>query len=623
MPADVITPARVLRLARDPRALVARDVVRVLGGRRVLDGVDLTASPGQRIGLVGENGSGKTTLLRVLAGADEPEEGHVSRPGDLGLLHQEPPFAPGATVRDVIGDALAPTHDLLARLDRLGRLMAGAPDDGAVRAAYGDALERAERQEAWDAERRAALVRHGLGLGDISDDRPVTHLSGGERSRLALTALLIRRPDALLLDEPTNHLDDEALAFLEAHLRAMPGVVVAASHDRTFLDAVCTHIVDLDPVHRPGEGGSLVRYTGAYSAYRRAKIAERARWGQAYEEFLDEVEELTRSIESTARRVAPGRAMKDNNKMGYDRHGARVEATVSSRVRNARQRLADLLADQVPRPPAPLRFRSAVGADPTAAGDDITANTATTPAHNRTTHSAASDTAASPAHNRTGRGTATTHSHPDHSSATDTIATSDGGRAGRDFVGNRAGGFVATGHGALVLLQPALVPGRLHLDRVAVDERDRLLVTGPNGAGKSTLLHLLASPAAVRRPGTRVALLTQEDDVDRPHLTPAQVLGDTASIVELGLLTAADAGRPLGQLSVGQRRRVALALAIVRAPHVLLLDEPSNHLSLTLVEDLEAALDVAPAAVVVATHDRWLRSRWSGRHLRLENGHAG
>jgi macrolide transport system ATP-binding/permease protein len=552
-------PARLVSDHTRPvtQALVARDVVRVLGGRRVLDGVDLTASPGQRVGLVGENGAGKTTLLRVLAGVDEPEAGQVMRPPNLGFLHQEPPFAPADTVADVVAAALAPTRRLLADLDRLAAALAAAATEATeaietTEAAYAEALERAERQDAWDADRRATLVRQGLGLGDIPTGRRTAHMSGGERSRLALAALLVRRPDALLLDEPTNHLDDDALAFLEGHLRALPGVVVAASHDRTFLDAVCTHLVDLDP----SRDGGPVRHTGAYSDHRRARIAERARWEQARADYLAEVDALRHSVDVTARSVAPGRPMRDGNKPAYDRHAGRVQSSVSSRVRNARHRLAELLDDPVPQPPPPLRFRPP----------------ATRP---------------------------------------------DGDGASRDDADR-----------PLLVAAPATVPGRLHVERVEVAGRDRLLVTGPNGAGKSTLLHVLASRAA-RPDGVRVALLAQEDTFPRPDLTPSQVLravtpdgGDTPSLAGLGLLSAADAGRPLAQLSVGQRRRVALALAIVLAPHVLLLDEPGNHLSLALVEDLEAALDVAPAAVVVATHDRWLRGRWQGRELRLAAGHV-
>jgi macrolide transport system ATP-binding/permease protein len=321
---------------------------------------------------------------------------------------------------------------------------------------------------------------------------------------------------------------------------------VAASHDRAFLDAVCTHLVDLDP-SRDGP----VRYTGAYSDYRRAKLAERARWEQAHAEYLDEVSALGHAVRVTARRVAPGRAMRDKNKVSYDRHGARVQSSESSRIRNARLRLDHLLADPVPKPPPPLRFRAAVGA-----------------------------------------------------------------------------GDARTGPDDAPLLEAASirVAGRLEIAWVAVADGDRLLVTGPNGAGKSTLLHHLATRAH-RRPGTRVALLAQESVFERPDLTASEVLraatgGDDApSPADLGLLSRADAERPLAHLSVGQRRRVALALVVVRAPHVLLLDEPSNHLSLALVEDLEEALSVAPAAVVVATHDRWLRARWQGRELHLLEGH--
>jgi len=176
------------------QALVARDVVRVLGARRVLDGLDLTASPGQRVGLVGENGTGKTTLLRVLAGVDEPDAGQVSRPPSLGLLHQEPPFSPSDTVADVVAAALAPIRRILADLDRLAAALARPADDAtaaATAAAYADVLERAERQDAWDAGRRATLVLQGLGLRDLPAGRRTAHLSGGERSRLALAKLLL------------------------------------------------------------------------------------------------------------------------------------------------------------------------------------------------------------------------------------------------------------------------------------------------------------------------------------------------------------------------------------------------------------------------------------------------
>ncbi|MGW2713202.1 ATP-binding cassette domain-containing protein, partial [Streptomyces sp. NPDC001356] len=152
-------------------ALLAHDIVRALGGRRVLDGVFLTASPGHRIGLIGENGVGKSTLLRVLAGVDEPDAGSVTRPGDLGFLHQEMPFDASSTIAAVLDEALREAREDLAELERLGEELARVPEDDPGHAellqTYGRRLEQAQDRESWDADRRAALVLDGLGLGSL------------------------------------------------------------------------------------------------------------------------------------------------------------------------------------------------------------------------------------------------------------------------------------------------------------------------------------------------------------------------------------------------------------------------------------------------------------------------
>jgi macrolide transport system ATP-binding/permease protein len=155
-------------------------------------------------------------------------------------------------------------------------------------------------------------------------------------------------------------------------------------------------------------------------------------------------------------------------------------------------------------------------------------------------------------------------------------------------------------------------------------------VTGPNGAGKSTLLSVLAgelasSGAVHRRKGLRVGLLRQDVRFADAALTPREIYrtavgekrSDLTRIGDLGLVPPAQLDRPVGSLSVGQQRRLALAIVIANPPHLFLLDEPSNHLSLALAVDLEEALGTYPGAVVVASHDRWLRRRWEGRVLRL------
>ncbi|GGN91218.1 ABC transporter ATP-binding protein [Streptomyces albiflavescens] len=536
-------------------ALLAHDLVRNLGGRRVLNGISLTASPGHRIGLIGENGVGKSTLLRVLAGVDEPDAGSVTRPADLGFLHQEMPYDADSTIAAVLDEALREAREDLAELDRLGAELARVPEDDPghqeLLDTYGRRLEQAQDRESWDADRRAALVLDGLGLGAFAHDRTLGSLSGGQRGRLALAALLVRRPSALLLDEPTNHLDDGAAAFLEEQIRGLSGTVVVASHDRAFLDAVCTDLVDLDPaVDGP------VRYGGNYSAYLGEKRAERERWERRYAEEQDELAELRHAAGVTAHRVAPDRGRTDNEKMGYGHRAGRVQNQISRRVRNAGRRLEELERTRVAEPPRPLRF---------AAGE----------------------------------------------------------LAARTEEGPRP----------LVSLHDVRVPGRLAPVGLEVPATDRLLITGGNGAGKSTLLAVLAGhlPAAgevYRRRRLTVGLLTQDTVFERPDRTvrdtyelslgPARA--EKVPLGSLGLMHEADLDKPVGQLSVGQRRRLALALLVARPPQLLLLDEPTNHLSPVLCNELEAALGPGPGAIVVASHDRWLRRRWQGRELRLEPG---
>ncbi|GAA2793263.1 ABC-F family ATP-binding cassette domain-containing protein [Saccharopolyspora taberi] len=530
--------------------LLARDLVKSYGERRVLDGVSLTAAPGRRIGLVGENGAGKSTLLRLLAGHEQPDTGEVTRPDDLGFLHQEPPFDLDDTLDEIVDHALAELRAAESRLAELTEAMTRDPDDTTVQADYAELLEWAQIHDLWDADHRARLVLDGLGLGGLDRHRRARTLSGGQRARLAIAALLLRQPRALLLDEPTNHLDEPALLFLQQHLSKLPGVVVLASHDRVFLDAVCTDIVDLDPT-----ADGITRYGGTFSDYLDAKRAERARWEQRYAEEQAELARLRHSVDVTARNVSHHAPRGNTSKLAYDYKGARVDKQISRRVRNAQQRLDELTRDQVRKPPQPLRFAA-----------ELTSGTTT-----------------------------------------------------GDVV---------------VQVRAASIDHRLHIDELDLAGDGRILVTGPNGAGKSTLLRLLAghlppdSGTVQRRRGLRVGLLEQDVVFPDPARTPRRVYEAATAgrprvpaLGELGLIAPRDLDRPVGALSVGQRRRLALAALIADPPHVLLLDEPTNHLSLTLAGELEDALRTAPGAVVVASHDRWLRRRWDGPALALDSGH--
>ncbi|MBI9113599.1 ABC-F family ATP-binding cassette domain-containing protein [Sanguibacter suaedae] len=332
----------------------AESLTKTYGDRPVLRSVDVAVAPGHRLGVVGENGAGKSTLLRLLAGLEDPDSGTVHRPSDVGYLHQELPYGPEVPARRVVDDALAAARTLEAALERAAAALAARPDDASCVHAYDDALRAAEAADVWGADRRADLAIAGLGLERVVD-RTVGDMSGGERTRLGLVALLVRRPAVLLLDEPSNHLDDDAATFLAQAVTALPGAVVIASHDRDLLDEVCTEILDLDPGIT---GTGATTFGGTFSAYRAEQRTARAAWEERYETEQAELATLRRSVAGTARRVAHGAPMRDGNKLGYDRLGERVQSQVSRRVRNARLRLDTLEAAQVPRPPRPLELRT-------------------------------------------------------------------------------------------------------------------------------------------------------------------------------------------------------------------------------------------------------------------------
>jgi macrolide transport system ATP-binding/permease protein len=342
-----------------PTALVAQDIGRAFGDRVVLDGVDLVANPAEPVGLVGENGVGKSTLMRILAGADEADSGTVSRPEDTAYLGQEADFAPGATVGDVLAEVLAPLHDAVARLESLAGLLGGdteAAHNAEITEEYATLLAWAEHHDAWDADRRAEVAAAELGVGHLPHDRPVAELSGGERTRLALAAIIVRRPDCVLLDEPTNHLDDEAMAHIEEFVLSSPGVVVVASHDRVFLDRTAAVVVDLDPSYFgiDGEGGS--RFSGDFTAYLGARRKARRRWEEAFLAQREELGALRLAEQTTARTVAHDRGPRDNDKSIYKFKGAKVARSVARRVHDVQRRIEVLERAQIPKPPRPLTF---------------------------------------------------------------------------------------------------------------------------------------------------------------------------------------------------------------------------------------------------------------------------
>ncbi|MGW3519862.1 ABC-F family ATP-binding cassette domain-containing protein [Streptomyces hydrogenans] len=533
-----------------PAQISLHDVTVSRGERLLLDDVSLAVRPGERVGIVGENGAGKSTLLHLLAGRIAPDEGRVTvlTDGGLRLVHQTPELPPEDTVAGAVDAALADLRAMEARLRALeARLDRAAADD---LAAYGELLTAYELRGGYEADARVDKALHALGIAHITRDRRLGSLSGGEQARLGIACAIAAAPEVLLLDEPTNHLDAGALDWLEESLRSHRGTVVAVSHDRVFLEGVTTALVEVDTDRK-----ALVRHGEGYAGFRAAHEATRRRRQQEYEEWRAETERLEAYAEGAAHSVAAGRDMRDNNKMAYDRAGGRVQASVSGRVRNARERLRRLRAEPVSEPAPPLAF----------------------------------------------------------------TARPQAGAA----------------HGELLALRGVRVDERLAVDDLTLRAGERLLVHGENGAGKSTLLRVMAgrlTPDAgeVRRQG-RIGFLSQEVTVRRPAEPLLTAFGHglglgldedglAERLLSYGLFRPDDLIVPLGALSAGQLRRLALARLLARPADLLLLDEPANHLALGLVEELERALEEWPGALVVVSHDRGLRRAFTGRIRRMDSG---
>ncbi|WP_320775591.1 ribosomal protection-like ABC-F family protein [Streptomyces sp. CRN 30] len=524
-------------------------------GRTVLDQVSLSLRPGEKAGLIGDNGAGKSTLLRIAAGRERPDSGEVTviADGGIGYLPQSLPLPPTATVQDAVDLALADLRVLEAELRRAERAL-GAAEDPAALAAYGVLLGRYEARGGYDADHRADVAMHHLGLPVLRRERLLGTLSGGERARLALAGVLAGRPELLLLDEPTNDLDDRAVEWLETQLRAHRGTVLAVTHDRVFLERLTATVFE-------AEEGKVTRYGNGYAGYRTAKAAERRRRTEEHEQWRSELARNERLAAGHAVRLStiPRKAALANFGHGGFRARGRAHGTMA-RVRNARERAERLAAHPVAPPPTPLAFTP-----PTAAA------------------------AGSPA------GTATAYAEPD-----------------------------------ALHLADVRVGDRLRLGSLTLHHGGRLLVTGPNGSGKTTLLKLLAGEVrpdegVVRVPG-RVGHLRQEETPWPPGLTVVEAFGrgragtadeQADALLALGLFRPSELGTRMGELSYGQRRRVDVARLVSEPADLLLLDEPTNHLSPALVEEVEEALSGSSQTIVLVTHDRALRARFTGRHLRL------
>ena len=230
-------------------------------GKELLKGIWLSFYEGAKIGVLGHNGAGKSTLLRIMAGLDKDYDGEafLSEGYTVGFLQQEPPLDPAKTVLQHVEDAVSEKKAVLARYEELSMNYSDETADE-----FSRLQDRIDHENLWELDRQLEIAMDALRLPP--PDADVTRLSGGERRRVALCQILLRKPDMLLLDEPTNHLDAESVAWLERHLAEYKGTVVAVTHDRYFLDNVAGWILELDR-------GAGIPWEGNYSSWLAQKDA--------------------------------------------------------------------------------------------------------------------------------------------------------------------------------------------------------------------------------------------------------------------------------------------------------------------------------------------------------------
>ncbi len=289
--------------------LVGSNLAREFGADEIFSSVNIEIPHAARIALVGPNGAGKTTLLNLLIGLDLPSGGTIHRAKGLriGFLPQRPELLGSHTLGEELNAAFEPLRAMETRLRDLEHQIAAEMDTdrhNELLNAYGELQEQYESAGGYTYESRIKSVIQGLGFKPEDVERPLSILSGGQKTRAVLGRLLLEQPDLLAMDEPTNHLDIDAVEWLEGFLKEFPGAVLVVSHDRYFMDAVATTIWELD-------FGTLETYRGSYSHYVRQREERHERLFKEYEaqqEMIAKEEEyIRRNLAGQNTKQAKGR----------------------------------------------------------------------------------------------------------------------------------------------------------------------------------------------------------------------------------------------------------------------------------------------------------------------------
>ena len=540
--------------------LTVHNLTKSYGVNTILSTISFVVNAHERIGIVGPNGVGKTTLLRLLANQEGADTGNIaySHIAESGYLPQTiAPDFHDQTIQELIMGSVGNLHQLEEDMHRLEAEMARASTSrlNSLLEEYSMISTHFQDRGGYEIDYKIDAVMDGLRLAYLPRNQKVGTISGGEKARLGLVALLLRSPDILLLDEPTNHLDFASMEWLETYLTQYHGAALIVSHDRKFLNQAVNRIFEIDE-----HSHQLKIYEGNYDAYVEAKAAERLKWEEEYQRQQEEIQELRKRIkeaELDARRNY--HTPRDNDKFIKHYFVQSVQHTQARNVRAAEVQLSRMQADPIPRPPEILRVSSPFNAEPIETQEVV---------------------------------------HLSH---------------------------VYKSFGIRCLFNDL---------NILLSAKTRIMLVGPNGAGKTTLLKLITGEEQPDSGNIKVAerarigYLPQEPQLADLTKTVIETYryGQVGyenefigRLIGYGLFQLDDMTRKVGQLSIGQRRKLEIACLLAQKPNILLLDEPTNYISLDVLEALEAAVLNFPGPVVAISHDRWFIQRFSGEIWELAN----
>jgi ATP-binding cassette subfamily F protein 3 len=548
--------------------LSIQNITKSFGIDNILNGISFSLNDGERLGLVGPNGCGKTTLLRIIVGQENADSGIVRfNPTTLsiGYLPQGAEFNPQDTLDSYLHRCEGDLPALSRRLETLASGLTREPNNPAFQSEYDDVLRQIQLTS--ESAGRGMAVMAGLGLDLLPPDLPVSSLSGGQKTRLALAGVLLSNPRLLLLDEPTNHLDIEMLEWLEGWLLSYHGGLLIVSHDRAFLDYVATSILEIDGVTHKARV-----FDGNYSAYLEEKMAERERQWQAYTDQQDEISRLRKSasqVRSRAKFHKGGKADPANTdgfSAGF--FANRAKETIQ-RAKNIEKRIERLLTEErVDKPAQTWEMKMDFGEILPTGRDVIILEDLTI-------------------------------GYGQHALLTDLNLT--------------------LRYGSRTVLTGPNGCGKTTLLRTIAGQIPPL--NGSSRLGSRVKLGYMAQEQE-----NLDSDLNAFDTIQRMAGLPET---ETRAFLSLFLFKGNDVFVPVGSLSFGERARLSLACLVAQGCNLLLLDEPINHLDIPSRTRFEQSLAQFKGSILAVVHDRYFidgfaSELWevAGQEIRFINLHT-